>query len=48
MIDHTQIYLALRRKPAQERFSEAIDQIMAIYYLAFAAAIGAIVMWLAL
>ncbi len=48
MINHTQLYLCLRHKPAQERFSEAIDQIMAIYYLAFAAAVGAIVLWLTL
>ncbi len=46
MINHTQLYLCLRQKPAQERFSEAIDQITTIYYLAFAAAIGAIVLWL--
>jgi len=48
MINHTQIYLALRRKPPQERFETAFDQITTIYYMAFAAAIGTIVMWLAL
>lgn len=48
MINHTQLYLCLRQKPAQERFETAFDQIMAIYYLGFAAAIGAIVLWLAL
>ena len=46
MINHIQLYLALRRKPPQERFEGVLDQIIAIWFLGFAAAVGAIVMWL--
>ena len=46
MLNHTQIYLALRRKQPQERFEGVLDQIIAIWFLGWAAAIGAIVMWL--